>query len=251
MNKRPISIFADETYPRSLSSGSEVIVISCVAVEHRRFLSISPDIGQSIRRSRFTDLPNMINKWLDRCNGIAVVTRGRARSITLRKGEIDGTIEIPRMARRDNAWSTMLLYGVGLTIRSLILRGYDCSELSVFYDSRTITVPHEREVHRALRSLITDVSNEFGRYVRAPTHVAIRKIRPLRKNDASEPRLLLIGTHIADRICYLYRKVDAWPTSGDIVAGRFELRDVRDTLERTLLRYEGELGVNEGSVPPL
>jgi hypothetical protein len=71
----------------------------------------------------------------------ASISIAEIENAQFRPGEIDGTDDIPKMARTDNVWSQCAIYGVSGLIVDLVEAGQEVETVDLYFDPKSLK-PH-------------------------------------------------------------------------------------------------------------
>jgi hypothetical protein len=98
-----IHAFVDERY--DFTTDPLFIAVACIAVPQSRYSSWHRS-ANTLRPERTRRFLRVLEGMLLRLDGFAVVAAGTIESSILRVGDTDATLDVPRMARTDNAGAT-------------------------------------------------------------------------------------------------------------------------------------------------
>src|SRR5215813_8746813 len=120
-------LFLDESYSRP--KGRKTIIVAAWLVDqatYNRFFSTSPEL-------RRTPVLDGINSMLEFLDTWAVVGWAELDESLFRSGEIDGTDDIPSMARTDNVWSQCFVFVVANLIAKMVYEGKDLETVDIHF----------------------------------------------------------------------------------------------------------------------
>ncbi len=148
-------------------------------------------------------------------------------------GTVDGTREIPRMARVNTAWGIGMILTVATALRRVLEQGWNFRIVDLCYDSKSLTVPHRDAIHETLRGRMTQYANQYarmqGRNQGKP--LAVRRFSEVVKPGTNPPNQFQLGVWLADRVGR-----DAEQLSGGVI----ELHDLSTLGEETLAQWEAD-----------
>lgn len=194
-------LFLDETY-RKLRDGRRFI-IGCMAVPQSRWNDCFTHVHE-------LDLPgkepraHRVNAYLGQLGGLGVLAFSDVRSARMRRGEIDGTGDIPRMSRMDNLWSMCLAFAVAKTLMSALVRGNSFSTVDTYYDPKSLKGPHREALEHELRDRVGKRLKELRKHhhLNLGRSIRIRRIEEVPKAaSGTAPDKLQTGTGLAHRLC--------------------------------------------------
>ena len=117
-------LFLDESYTDD--GGRREIVIASWAVEQGRLNSRGEWLNEVFK----TPVLEHINSVFEALDALALVASATLEKSLFRTGEIDGTDDVPAMARADNIWSHGVIFTVGTLILEHIRTGRPVDKVS-------------------------------------------------------------------------------------------------------------------------
>ena len=109
-------IFLDEAYYQG--ANKRIIVIASWAVEQRRLNNNVAEVSDLQSRGKAPILQR-VESTFDSLNAWAIVATAKLDNALFRSGEIDGTDDVPKMARSDNIWSISVIFAIGKLVRQI------------------------------------------------------------------------------------------------------------------------------------
>src|SRR5712691_4896604 len=109
--------FFDESYGDD--ADRKKIIVACWGVEQGRLNSRGDLLYEIFKRP----IEDRICSAIEGLDGLALVANATLERSLFRSGEIDGTDDIPKMARADNVWSQCVIFAVAELIRQHLLAG--------------------------------------------------------------------------------------------------------------------------------
>lgn len=117
-----------------------------------------------VRRRRRLD---KLVAFIEKCQSIAIITYAKLPQDIARPGEVDSTLDIPRMKRRDNIWAQCVLYNLAKMCARLSGSNVPMRNLSVFFDSKDLPILLNNAVQNYILDRISqvdkEVSSKYGR----------------------------------------------------------------------------------------
>src|SRR5439155_17314013 len=174
--------------------------LACWAAEQGRF-----NHGGDLLNGVFTPpLEKHICSALKGLDALAVVASATLEKSLYRTGEIDGTDDIPAMARADNIWSHCVTFAVATLILELLNGGRPVDTVDVYFDPKSLKRDHEEAWGKTLRGMLVSEAKRFAAQLgrNSLKNLRIRSIEPVRKpREGQAPNKFQIGTWIADKLC--------------------------------------------------
>jgi len=223
-------LFFDEAYHHEKPAQ---IVFAGWAVEQDRLNRNLTRLRQLFR----TPVLNSIDGMLGDLNAWAIVARASLDLALFRSGEIDGTDDIARMARKDNVWSTCSIFLVNTVFSGFYKRGESLATVDVFHDPKSLTAAHDEARCKALRGLVVQHAKQFAT---GQNHKLFKKLRIRRvESVAKQPDLrsaskFEIGVWVSDRLCSSADAVEVGQFS------RIQSFDMSEELRRTIQQFDGK-----------
>jgi hypothetical protein len=225
-------LFFDESY--LLASGQTTIVMAAWAVEQdrlNRHVQRLPDLYRS-------PVMEAIKSMLESLDAQSVIATARLDATLYRGGEIDGTDDIPAMARTDNAWSACSVFLVGSLIKERFEAGHEVGTVDVYFDPKSLKPEHAEALKGTFRQLVVSEARRyaFQRGSNLLRKLRIRRIEPVKKpNTGQTPDKFQIGTWVADKLCSHSEQIGR--TSGN---SRIRSYDLSDVVKKTVQQFDGK-----------
>jgi hypothetical protein len=228
-------LFLDETY-RDVVDG-RVIVVASWAVEQGRLNDRIHKLNE-LRQQGKASILERIDSTLESLDALALVAWARLEKSLFRPGVIDGTNDIPAMARPDTIWSISIIFVVGYLIKQVLLRRKDVGTVDVYFDTRRLRVPHSTALEKNLRGILISEGRRFSAQIGGTLlkNLRIRRLQPIEKpknNDA--PNKFQLGTWVSHKLC---SKSDLIINAGG--TSRIRTQDMSDVIRRTVQQWEGK-----------
>lgn len=225
-------LFLDESYV--LGRGQTTIIMAAWAVEQDR-------LNRHVQRLSDLFRPPVIEAikvMLHSVDAQAVIATARLDDNVYRQGEVDGTDDIPAMARTDNAWSACSLFLVGALIKDVFETGHDVGTVDVYFDPKSLKSQHAEALRGALRELLVSEARRYAsqRHSRFLRRLNIRRIEPVKKpTKGATPDKFQMGTWVADKLCSHFLEV--LRTTRD---SRIRTYDMSDVVRKTVQQFDGK-----------
>ena len=133
----------------------------------------------------------------DALDSRASISAADLENTVFRSGAIDGTDDIPRMARRDNIWSQCALFGLSGLVRDLVEAGQEVGTVDIYFDPKSLKREHFEAMEETLHKLVVPVVKRYTkvRGFSSLQKLAIRRIEPVKKPEAGvTPDKFQVGT---------------------------------------------------------
>jgi hypothetical protein len=230
-------LFLDESY--SPGKGRKTIIMAAWLVEQarlNRYLSTSPDLHR-------TPVLNGINSMLESLDAWAAVACADLDEKLFRAGEIDGTDDIPSMARTDNIWSQCFIFVVGNLIAKLVYEGKDLGTVDIHFDPKSLKPDHAAAVGATLRNMLVQEAKRYasqlarlsGARLHLLKNLKIRRIEPVTKaRNGQAPDKFQTGTWVADKLCSSYEIIRTRSFS------RIVAIDMSEVVRKTVQQFDGK-----------
>lgn len=200
-------VFADEKYLDK--DGQKRFIIGLITVPQARWNIVDPGDRRVDTPGKTSRLAR-IEQLLEHTQGIGVLAYADFDPKLIPAGKLDSTTDIPRMARRDTAWSICLAQGIAAALKYFHKQGGHATTVDVYYDDRTI-----KAIHRgALAETVTVVTSQSIKHaarqgLASPTFTPrIRRCKSVSKAaDGRPPDKLQVGTLGAHYLCQLAEKL--------------------------------------------
>jgi hypothetical protein len=227
-------LFLDEAYHDV--AGGRAIVVAAWAVDqarlndHMQLLNELPQPGKSPILERIVSV-------FESLDAHAVVARAGLPGSVFRSGEIDGTSDVPAMARADNIWSTSVTFAGAHLILQLFGARQDVGIVDVYFDQRTLKRDHATALEKTLRGFLVSEVRRFGAQLGTDwfKNLNIRRVQPIEKAKDLAPTKFQIGTWVADRLC---AKSDEIISRGGMA--RIQAKDMSEEVRRTVQQFDGK-----------
>ncbi len=196
-----ICVFLDERVAGGDTSRHRLIV-GCFVVGASRWKALH-DAARRVGQVRGTRRLDEIGKLLAHLEGFGLLTYGDLPAELVPAGEIDGTNDIPTMARSDNVWSHAVLAAGAAVLASLPGFRVDAAALDFHYDPKSLTAPHRYAIERALRETLPEIAREAPQRPERPTpYFTVGRVEQVPKPAPGiAPDSLQLGTNIAHHLC--------------------------------------------------
>ena len=200
----PKIMFLDER-SYDLNQLSKRSIVGCCVFgrdQWMNFHSQVKDVG-AIRPKRRLQA---IDQLLIKMQGMAILAYADTPTQLLPSGETDGTSDIPKMSRTDNAWSMGIVSTVLIAIARLQRMGHS-GLVDLYYDRKDITDNHRITLENTLRKKLLEIAKEAAeRYPNLPAgdpnKLELDKICSVSKPDRKEtPNIFQQGTGLAHHFC--------------------------------------------------
>jgi hypothetical protein len=223
-------VFVDEAYSRTETRTK--IAVASWAVEQAAWGRQAERFAELYRAPVLDSLGSMF----DALDSRASISAADLKNTVFRSGEIDGTDDIPRMARTDNIWSQCALFGVSGLIRDLVEAGQEIGTVDIYFDPKSLKREHFEAMEETLHSLVVPVVKEYAtiRGSSSLQKLAIRRIEPVKKPESGgSPDKFQVGTWVADKLCS--NSVDAARANPK----RVTTYDLSEVVRRTTQQFDG------------
>ena len=154
-----------------------------------------------MRRSRRLDAIKLL---LDQTGGFCLLAYADFPAVLISRGEIDGTDDIPRMTRRDNAWMQSVVSLAAAALACMRTSGVNVGVIDLFYDPKSLTALHRSSFEELFRKTLTDIAREDSithEIMEAPGLVFrdVQQVPKGHKNQARDHRQN--GIEVAHHLC--------------------------------------------------
>lgn len=225
--------FLDESYPPP-APGQKKIVMAAWAVEQhtwgpntaRRFDLFKPPILERIC------------SMLESLDGSAVAATATLDESLFRAGEIDGTNDIPSMARPDLIWSMSATFVLGILVLELLKQNREVGTIDIHFDPKSLKSAHSEAWQKTLRQLVVNEAKRFAsqRGFKQLRKLKIRRVEPVTKPDVGQiPDKFQMGTWVADKLCLHFDEIEALEGSS-----RISSHDMSESVRRTTQQFDGK-----------
>jgi hypothetical protein len=222
--------FLDESYRDE--GARRTITVACWGVEQRR---LDPQ-GEALKHVFRPPIETQICSAIMALDAVALVVSATLDKSLYRTGEIDGTDDVPAMARADNIWTQCITFAIATLILKHLQNGRPVDTIDVYFDPKSLKPAHETAWAGTIRGLVVSEAKRFAAQLGTNRlrKLKIRHIRPVAKRKEGEvPGKFQIGTWIADRLCSRGREMSK------ASAGHIEIQDMSDTIKRTVRQWDG------------
>lgn len=220
--------FFDESYQSDLG-----IVMAAWAVEQDRYTRYQSHLPELYK----TPVLNQIDSMLNSCDARAVLSAAKLPSETLRAGEIDGTNDVPRMARYDNVWSQSAVFLLSCLLIELFLNNHQVGTVDVHYDKKMLKPEHRQAFEGVIRDSVVREAQAADRHLGQNrfAKLRVRRVEQVPKPESGQPRdKFQVGTWVADRLCSHFKVIVAKKVD------RITLCDLSDTIRKTTQQFDGK-----------
>lgn len=222
--------FIDESYRED--DTKRTITVACWAVPQAR---LNPQ-GESLSRIFRRPIEAQICSAIRGLDGFALVASACLDKSLCRAGEVDGTDDIPAMARTDNAWTQCTTFAIARLILELFQNRRPVDAVDVFFDPKDLKGRHEEAWAQTLRGLVVSEAKRFAAQLGTDRlrKLKIRHIRAVPKPAAGQLYdKFQIGTWIADKLCSISERINA------LCPERVRILDMSDEIRRTVQQWDG------------
>ncbi len=116
------------------------------------------EVMQVRRRRRLVKLVTFIEKW----QSTAIITNANIPQDIAIPGEVDATLDIPKMKRRDNIWAQCVLYNLAKMCARLSGRNVPMGNVSVFFDPKDLPGLLNNAVQNYILTKIPQIDREVS-----------------------------------------------------------------------------------------
>ena len=222
--------FVDEAYSRTGSRTK--IAIASWGVEQTAW---DRQVGR-LHELYKTPVLESLSSMLDALDARASISTADLENALFRSGEIDGTDDIPAMARTDNIWSQCTIYGLSGLVTDLVKAGQEIGTVDIYFDSKSLKSEHFQAIAETLRKLIVPTTKGYASKLNSQllTNFVVRRNERVEKPKAGQtPDRFQAGTWVADKIC----------TNSDEMVRLNPKRvihyDISDVVRRTARQFDG------------
>ncbi len=216
------------------------LAASCVAVLQSRYSKKEQEIKMLLRQRKDPSFLEQLDEILSSLDGFAVIGTTRLDPQVLRSGEKDGTFDIPKMARTDNAWAHIICCTVAQTLKRLVEHSVAFSTVDLYLDRKDLKPELWDGMRETLQIRIPELHREWcdsprsglrsGHFFRK---ISIRRIERVEKSeDPQTESKFQLGTRLADAIVHKAKG----PNTG---LSFLEYRDFSNLLTEFLQRFDG------------
>lgn len=154
-----------------------------------------------------------------------------------RPGEIDGTDDIPAMARADNIWSHCAIFVISTVILELLHSCQEIGTIDVYFDPKSLKTEHAKALEKTLRELVVPEAKRYAaeRGLRVLRKLQIRRVQPMQKPAAGDStNKFQIGTWVAHKLCSRAEEIRnaAFP--------HIRVWNMSDVVRRTVQQFDGK-----------
>ena len=210
------------------------LAASCVAVLQSRYNKKVQEVKMLLHQSKEPSFLEQLDEMLSSLDGLAVIGTARLDPQVLRFGEKDGTFDIPKMARTDNAWADIVLLTVAETLKRLVKRHVAFSKVDMYLDQKDLKPKLWVEMKRTLRIKLPKIYRQWwdANRVLFSRDISVRHIKRVVKSRSLEAEdKFQLGTRLADAVVSEAKR----HRTG---LGRIKYRDLSTLLTEYLQRYD-------------
>lgn len=227
-------LFLDEAYHDV--PGGRAIVVAAWATDQAK-LNDRIQLLDGLRQHGKSPILERIVSVFESLDAQALVARAELPGSVFRSGEIDGTNDVPAMARADNIWSTIVIFAVAHLIPRLFLRRRDVGTVDVYFDQRTLKPDLATALEKTSRGSLVPLArrcdaqlgtNRFKKF-------NIRRFQPVEKAKNHAPTKFQNGTWVSHQLC---AKSDQIISGGGMA--RIEVQDMSEVVRRTVQQFDGK-----------
>lgn len=224
--------FLDESLP-SPAPGQKKIVMAAWAVEQRFWNNHAADRFDLFK----TPILKRICPLLELVNGAAFVGTASLDESLYRSGEIDGTDDVPAMARTDLIWSTSAVFVLGTLILKLLQHSKEVGTVDIHFDFKHLKSAHSEAWKNALRELVVRSAKRFAleRGLGQLKKLSIRRIESVTKVDhLNISDKFQMGIWVADKLCKNFDEIES------LKCRRMSSLDMSESVRRTTQQWDGK-----------
>lgn len=212
----PLIAFFDERF-KSFDRVTRMIV-GCCLFGRDRWIALHHHAAR-VSAVRLKRRLQAIDKLLARISGVAVLVYADLTPELLPPQETDGTSDIPRMSRTDNAWSQLTLSTVAAALAWLQRSDVSLGTVDLYYDRKDLTSEHRIQFENVLRAILPEIAREAAAeyphlFTTVPHELRFRTICGIDKPESAvAPDAFQHGTGLAH---HLYAQATALITRGSV-----------------------------------
>jgi hypothetical protein len=227
-------LFLDEAYHNV--AGGRAVIVAAWATDQAR-LSNHAELLNDLRRPGKSPILERIVSVFESLDALAVLAWAELPASVFRAGEIDGTNDIPAVARPDNIWSVSGILTVAHLILHLSARRQDVRGVDVYFDPRSLKRDHASTFEKILRGFLVLELKRFGARLGADRfeNLNIRRVQPVEKSKNLPPTRLQNGIWVSDYLC---AKSDEIVSRGGM--SRIRVEDISEVVRRTMQQFDGK-----------
>jgi hypothetical protein len=221
--------FFDESYRSNLGT-----VMAAWAVEQHRYTRYESRLPELFK----TPVLKQVETMLSSCDARAVLSAAKLSPEILRPGEIDGTNDVPQMARTDNIWSQSLVFLLSNLLSELLGNRHQVGTIDVYYDPKTLKAEHRQALEGVIRESVVQEAQAADRSLgwNRFTKLRIRRVQQVEKPHGGQaPTKFQMGTWIADKLCSHFELIRDSKTFV-----RISICDLSDVIRKTTQQFDGK-----------
>jgi len=217
-------------------AGGRAIVVAAWATDQAK-LNDNIELLNELRERGKRPILERILSVFESLDAHAVIARAELPGSVFRSGEIDGTNDVPAMARADNIWSTSVVFAGARLILQLFLARQDVGTVDAYYDQRSLKPDHATALEKTLRGLLVSAARYYGAQLNTDRFkkLSIRRFQPVEKVKNGAPTKFQNGTWVSHQLC---------AKSGQIISGggtaRIQVEDMSEVVRRTVQQFDGK-----------
>jgi len=172
------------------------------------------EVMQVRKRRRLEKLIILIEKW----QSIAIITYANIPQDMARAGEVDATLDISKMNRRDNIWAQCVLYNLAKMCAKLSSNSVSLDNVSVFFDPKDLPNLLNNAVQNYILTRIPQIDKEVSSKYGRSSNINFFKLSYIEKTqNISNATQEQIGISISHHLMTLFNQVINFPDLKRIV----------------------------------
>ena len=154
-----INIYLDERIEEAPDKVTFIVSSFVLGSSNIEALRLSFREVMQIRKSRRVEkLITFIDTW----QSTAIITYANIPQDMARAGQVDATLDIPKMKRRDNIWAQCVLYNLAKMFARLSGRNVPLSNMSVYFDPKDLPSLLDNAVQNYILDRIPQIDKEVS-----------------------------------------------------------------------------------------
>jgi hypothetical protein len=225
--------FLDESYPPA-AQGQKKVVMAAWAVEQHTW---SPNAAARFDLFK-PPIMKRICAMFESLGAPAVAATATLEESLFRAGEIDGTDDVPSMARPDLIWSMSVIFVLGNLVLELLKQNRQVGTIDVHFDPKSLKFAHSEVWKRTLQQLVVREAKRFASQL-GLQHLKkfrIRRVEPVMKPSVGQvPDKFQMGTWVADKLCSHFGEIEALKE-----CSRIQSHEMTESVRRTIQQFDGK-----------
>ena len=191
--------FIDERFEESTTHSRFIVACSFF---HQNRWDAQYQKAVSINQTNPKQRIQAIAQVLQNSGGFAVLTYVDVPAPLAQAGEIDGTDDIPSMARRDNLWSQLVLSAVAAAVACLHRAPLTKLEIDVLYDPKSLTPEHRLAFEKTLRATLPQIVEDMIEVLGSTAPVYFHRVEGVPKRKPGEKsNAFQEGINVSHHLC--------------------------------------------------